>query len=165
MLRTTKLSIGRLFGDTPHLKILWPFFTWHLSNIFHLPLFAGDQYLPLSFNTYFIAYVCGLSFTSNLTHTRNLSIWCLCDRVSLLQRCKQPTTWNKFSFINLFKSALHVSSDKFAHHQEQFLTVYTAFGTMHRLCCRPVAQLWHRSAAEAVSPEICWADLKRLINE
>jgi len=43
-----------------------------------------------------------------------------------------------FSFINLFKSALHVSGDKFAYPQEQFLTVYTAFGTMHRHC-RPVA--------------------------
>ena len=41
-----------------------------------------------------------------------------------------------FSFINLFKSALHVSGDKFAHSQENFLTVYTAFGTMHRHCCR-----------------------------
>ena len=37
-----------------------------------------------------------------------------------------------FSFINLFKSALHVSGDKFAHPQEHFLTVYTAFSTMHR---------------------------------
>ena len=36
-----------------------------------------------------------------------------------------------FSFINLFKSALHVSGDKFAHPQEHFLTVYTAFGTMY----------------------------------
>ena len=36
-----------------------------------------------------------------------------------------------FSFINLFKSAKHVSGDKFAHPQEYFLTVYTAFGTMH----------------------------------
>ena len=46
-----------------------------------------------------------------------------------------------FSFINLFKSAQHVSGDKFAHPQERFLTVYTAFGTMHRLCCRPVQRL------------------------
>ena len=37
-----------------------------------------------------------------------------------------------FSFINLFNSALHVSGDKFAHPHELFLTVYTAFGTMHR---------------------------------
>ena len=37
-----------------------------------------------------------------------------------------------FSFINLFKSTQHVSGDKFAHPQEHFLTVYTAFGTMHR---------------------------------
>jgi len=36
-----------------------------------------------------------------------------------------------FSFINLFKSAQHVSGDKFAHPQEHFLTVRTAFGTMH----------------------------------
>jgi hypothetical protein len=27
-----------------------------------------------------------------------------------------------FSFINIFKSALHVSGDKFAHPQEHFLT-------------------------------------------
>ena len=40
-----------------------------------------------------------------------------------------------FSFINLFNSALHVSGDKFAHPQEHFLTVDTAFGTMHRYCC------------------------------
>ena len=37
-----------------------------------------------------------------------------------------------FSFINLFKSAQHVSGDKFAHPQEHFSTVYTDFGTMHR---------------------------------
>ena len=38
-----------------------------------------------------------------------------------------------FSFINLFKSAQHVSGDKFAHPQEHFLTVYTDFGTIHLL--------------------------------
>ena len=46
-----------------------------------------------------------------------------------------------FSFINLFKSTLRVSGDKFFHSQEHFLTVYTAFGTMHRHCCRPVPWL------------------------
>jgi len=40
-------------------------------------------------------------------------------------------------FIDIFKSALHVSGDKLAHPQEHFLTVYTAFGTMHRYCCLP----------------------------
>jgi len=30
-------------------------------------------------------------------------------------------------FIDLFKSALHVSGNKLAHLQEHFLTVYTAF--------------------------------------
>ena len=38
-------------------------------------------------------------------------------------------------FIDLFKSALHVSGDKLAHPQEHFLILYAAFGTMHRYCC------------------------------
>jgi hypothetical protein len=41
-------------------------------------------------------------------------------------------------FIDLFKSALYVSGDKLAHPQERFLTVYTAFGTIHRYCYSPV---------------------------
>ena len=41
-------------------------------------------------------------------------------------------------FIDLFEAAVHVSDDKLAYLQEHFLTVYTAFGTMHRYCCRPV---------------------------
>jgi len=60
--------------------------------------------------------------------------WCSCDHTSLVQRCKQPEDVTAFSFINLFISAHHVSGDKFAHTQEHFLTVYTAFGTMH---CEP----------------------------
>ena len=44
-------------------------------------------------------------------------------------------------FIDLFKSALHVSGDKLAHPQKHFLTVYRAFGTMNRYCCRPVTRL------------------------
>ena len=43
-----------------------------------------------------------------------------------------------FSSINLFKSALHISGHTFAHPLEHFLTVYTACGTMSRLCCRQV---------------------------
>ena len=45
-----------------------------------------------------------------------------------------PRDATTFSFINLFNSILHVSGDKFAHSQELFLAVYTAFGTMHRHC-------------------------------
>jgi hypothetical protein len=41
-------------------------------------------------------------------------------------------------FIDLFKSALHVSGDKLSHLQEHFLTVYTAFDTIHRYCYQPV---------------------------
>ena len=64
-----------------------------------------------------------------------------------------------FPFINLLKSALHVSGKNLAHSQEHFRTVYTAFGIMHRYCCRPVPRLrwnsipsqpWHRSPAVSV---------------
>jgi hypothetical protein len=41
-----------------------------------------------------------------------------------------------FPFIDLFKSALHVSGDVFAHPQEQFNCVYS-FGTMHRPAADP----------------------------
>jgi len=50
-------------------------------------------------------------------------------------------------FIDLFKSALHVSGDKLAHLLEHFLTVYTAFGTMHRYCCRSSAISVHFTKA------------------
>jgi hypothetical protein len=43
-------------------------------------------------------------------------------------------------FIDLFKTALQVSGDKLAHPQEHYLTLYTAFGTVHRYCCRQVQQ-------------------------
>ena len=49
-----------------------------------------------------------------------------------------------FSFFILFKSAQHVSGDKFAHLQEHFLTVYTAFGTMHRHCGSSVGALYQK---------------------
>ena len=55
--------------------------------------------------------------------------------VSEIVQTKEYTNVRKVattcSFINLFKSAQHVSGDKFAHPQEHFLTVYTAFGTMY----------------------------------
>jgi len=62
-------------------------------------------------------------------------------------------------FIDLFKSALHVSGDKLAHPQDYFLTVHTAFGTMHWYCWQTVTKLrgkpvssqpCHRSAAISV---------------
>ena len=55
--------------------------------------------------------------------------------------------------FTLWNSALHVSGDEFAHPQEHFLTVYTAFGTMHRHCCRPVPRLrWNVSSISTVTP-------------
>ena len=81
--------------------------------------------------------------TENFTRT-----WCLCDRAPFLYSDVSNQLDATVSFINILKSALHVSADKFAHPQEYFLTVYTAFGTMHRHCCRPMP--CHRSAAASV---------------
>ena len=67
--------------------------------------------------------------------------WCLCNRALLVQKCKQLTRCNKISFINLFKSAIHVSGDRFDHPQEHFLTVYTVFGTINIL----LVVFWHAS--------------------
>ena len=69
-----------------------------------------------------------------LQNVFRLLLACLSDTVT---RC------NNFFFINLFNSALYVSGDKFAHPQEHFLIVYTAFGTMHRHCCRSAAVSVH----------------------
>jgi len=44
-------------------------------------------------------------------------------------------------FIDLLKSAVYISGDKIAHPHEHFMTVYTAFGTMQRYCCRSVITL------------------------
>jgi len=52
-------------------------------------------------------------------------------------------------FIHHFKSGLHVLSDKLDHPQEQLLILYTAFGTMHRNCCRQVTSL---SSISTLSP-------------
>jgi len=40
-----------------------------------------------------------------------------------------------YRLIYYSKSALHVSGDVFAHHQEH-LTVFTASGSVHTSCCR-----------------------------
>ena len=44
-----------------------------------------------------------------------------------------------FLVINIFKSAQHVSGDKFAHPQEHVLTVYTAGGIINE---KVVASFW-----------------------
>ena len=85
-----------------------------------------------------------------------------------------------FRLVLFLKSALHVSGDKFAHPQEHFLTVCTAFGTMHRHCCRPVPRYTGRQQCRCIvpkavhtvkkcswgwanlSPETCRADFKKI---
>ena len=58
------------------------------------------------------------------------------SHLSIVENVNNQQNATNFSFIILFKSAQHVSGDKLAHPHEHFLTVYTAFGTMNRLCCR-----------------------------
>jgi hypothetical protein len=45
-----------------------------------------------------------------------------------------------YRLIYYSKSALHVSGDIFAHHQE-YLTVFTLSGSIHPSCCR-LAATW-----------------------
>jgi len=47
-----------------------------------------------------------------------------------------------YRLIYYFKSALHVSGDVFAHHQEHF-TVFTVSGSVHPNCCRLVSHSGH----------------------
>ena len=61
-----------------------------------------------------------------------------------------------FSFINLYNSAVHVSGDKFTHHQEHFLTVYTAFGTMHRSAAVSVQSKRAREDERICRPKHVW---------
>jgi hypothetical protein len=74
--------------------------------------------------------------------------------VVLWPKYSQPTwrSWNRASWYNCVnnqqdalyrliyysKSALHVSGDVFAHHQEH-LTVFTVSGNVHPWCCRMVS--------------------------
>jgi hypothetical protein len=44
-----------------------------------------------------------------------------------------------YRLIYYSKSALHVSGDVFAHHQEN-LTVFTVSGSVHQSCCRMVSR-------------------------
>ena len=49
-----------------------------------------------------------------------------------------------YRLIYYSKSALHVSGDVFAHHQEH-LTVFTVSGSIHQSCCRLVSWMsWNR---------------------
>jgi hypothetical protein len=55
-----------------------------------------------------------------------------------------------YTLICCSKSALHVSGDVFAHHQEQ-LTVFTLSGNVYPSCCRLVSHSGRQSAAAWVN--------------
>jgi hypothetical protein len=77
----------------------------------------------------------------------------------------------RFPFIDLFKSLVHISGDVFEYRHDQFNCIYS-FGTMHRRA----AARWHGWDGKLyiklhcswgwakTSPETCIADLKRSIN-
>jgi hypothetical protein len=75
----------------------------------------------------------------------------------------------QFPFIDLFKSALHVSGTVFAHPLEQFNCIYS-FGTMHwsaaGRCIVPKLYIQLNCSWGWVKtvPETCRADLKRSLN-
>ena len=100
---------------------------------------------------------------------REINFTAHCSICWLFHRIEDTT---KFSFINLFKSALHVSGNNFAHSQEHFLIVYSAFVTIHRSAAVSVhctkSYIYSQKCSWGwanLSPETCRADLKRLINE
>jgi hypothetical protein len=72
----------------------------------------------------------------------------------------------QFSFIVLFKSALHVSGEVFAHLQEQFNCIYS-FGTMHRpVQCTDLLLTGDTVEMElsSISTKIGWAYWLRLFS-
>ena len=67
-------------------------------------------------------------------HLHSLTVFALLTSVRPCVIRTKTSATNKMQqipFIDLLKSALHVSGNKLAHPQEHFLTVYTAFGTMN----------------------------------
>jgi hypothetical protein len=65
-----------------------------------------------------------------------------------------------YRLIYYSKSALHVSGDVFAHHQEH-MNVFTVSGSVHPSCCRLVSRMsWNCSFNSfETSAETCSADL------
>ena len=76
-----------------------------------------------SFTLYYNLPTKRVNYRINLTSYRNGK-----GLTEVYKLLENATT---FSFINLVKSAQHVSGDKFAHPQEHFLALYKSFGTMH----------------------------------
>ena len=92
-------------------------------------LVPANTLLLLAFVIFVFAHIISMS-SGNL-----MSVW-LCVTSTSLQTTNNMQ--HLFRLSVFFKSDQHISGDKFAYSQEHFLTVYTAFGTMHRHCCRPV---------------------------
>jgi len=62
------------------------------------------------------------------------------ESVGLDTIMKLTNNMQLYRLIYYSKSAVHVSGDIFAHHQER-LTVFTVFGSIHPSCCRLVSPM------------------------
>ena len=63
--------------------------------------------------------------------------WCFKGQMKVIDY-KNDQQDTLYRLIYYSKSALHVSGDVFAHHQEH-LTVFTVPGSVHPSCCRLVS--------------------------
>ena len=109
----------------------------YLSPYAELPLYLWRPIWPFNY----------VPSTPPPTHTPiYLTFVCACT-VSII--VIDDNNMQLFGLFLYSQSALHVSCDVFAHHQEH-LTVFTASDIVHRYCCRMVS--WMRWACSSNSP-------------
>jgi len=94
-------------------------------------------------------------------HQRHLTVFTVsgsvhpscCRLVSWMSWKCVPNKMQLCRLIYYYKSALHVSGDVFAHHQEH-LTVFTVSGSVHTNCCRLVSSVsWN---ADTSRQQLVW---------
>ena len=98
---------------------------WHII----VCLFAGRFiYDPTFFEIDIVILLCGVLL---------VNLWfCWCSWIcASWYNCENNQQDALYRLIYYSKSALHVSGDVFAHHQEH-LTVFTVSGSVHPSCCR-----------------------------
>jgi len=73
------------------------------------------------------------NFTWNYSNLQSVfyNLSCVTEDAGIYNDVSNQQDVTTFSFIDLFKLAQNVSGDIFAHLQEHFLSLYTAFVTMH----------------------------------
>jgi len=84
-----------------------------------------------------VVHVTAVDWLTSLQIVSCLFLWCLWHLASLDQRCKQPTRCNKFRLL-IFLNQLYMFRATNSPILRNTFWLYTAFGTKHRYCCRPV---------------------------